>query len=114
MERKCKHCGIDMPDHTNGYQCNTCRLGLGRYGLNRLDQIKLWESQSKKCALCEKEIEIFSRRKASSAYVDHCHETGKVRAFLCHPCNTSIGYLENTFGKNLDKVQSYLRLAQLD
>lgn len=25
------------------------------------------------------------------ASVDHCHKTGKIRALLCHDCNTMIG-----------------------
>ena len=105
--RKCKHCGDVLPEKRRGLSCVTCKNGLDRYGLNKNDMISLHESQNKRCKLCDKEVELFSRRKNNSGYIDHNHKTGKVRAILCHPCNTSLGYIENNL--DLEKVESYLR-----
>lgn len=96
--KQCKHCGDAI--EVQGLQCNTCRNGLQRYGLNKNDMIALHESQDCKCKLCGKETLLFTRRLNNSAHIDHDHATGKVRSILCHPCNASIGYIEN----NLDPV----------
>jgi hypothetical protein len=40
--------------------------------------------------------------------LDHCHETGKFRGWLCHGCNTALG----RFGDNIEnimRVMAYLR-----
>lgn len=108
--KTCKHCGCNLddlaPNKSIGLQCYTCKNGLDRYSMNRLDMIKLYESQNKCCALCDKPVELFSRRARNSGYIDHCHKTGKIRAILCHPCNTSLGYIE----RNLDliRLQKYI------
>ena len=105
--RKCKHCGVtDEVYSFLGNQCRTCKNGLDRYNMNRLDQISLHESQNGKCALCDKPVDLFSRRKGNSGYIDHNHITGKVRAILCHPCNTSLGYIENNL--SLERLKEYL------
>ena len=105
--KHCKHCNEELNDNHVGLQCTTCRNGMQRYGLNKLDMVALHESQNKKCAICYKEIELFSRRKPNSAYIDHDHTTGDVRAILCHPCNTAIGYIENS-KLNMDRLVEYL------
>lgn len=35
------------------------------------------------CDLCEQEVDRI--------YIDHCHQSGNVRGFLCLNCNTGIG-----------------------
>jgi hypothetical protein len=105
--RNCKHCGIELPELRKGLSCVTCKNGMDRYNMNRNDMIALHESQDYKCKLCSKEVKLFSRRLHDSGYIDHNHTTGKVRAILCHPCNTSIGYLENA-GIDLNKLTQYL------
>ena len=106
LMKTCKHCGDTLPENKRGYICTTCKNGMDRYNMSKLDMIELYESQNKKCALCDKQVELFSRGTSNSGYIDHCHETGRVRAILCHPCNTTLGYLENKL--DLEKVKNYL------
>jgi hypothetical protein len=61
-----------------------------------VDQIKI--SQEGKCAVCKITFD-------KTPHIDHCHETGKVRALLCSPCNITLGYLEK-----LQKLNSEILL----
>lgn len=45
--------------------------------------------------------------KQTSPHVDHCHETGKVRGFLCRRCNSVLG-LVNDDQAILGKLAKYL------
>lgn len=42
--------------------------------------------------------------------LDHCHDTGVFRGWLCQPCNTSIGVLGDDI-EGLKKAVSYLERA---
>lgn len=45
-----------------------------------------------------------------SLHLDHCHETGKFRGWLCHKCNAGLGLLgDNNFG--LQRMSMYLARA---
>ncbi len=39
--------------------------------------------------------------------LDHCHETGKLRGFLCKVCNTSIGALGDNL-EGIERARNYL------
>ena len=56
------------------------------YGLSHEDWLKIWESQDGKCLICGKKF-----NKPPDAYVDHNHETNKVRGLLCKHCNWGLG-----------------------
>ena len=60
-----------------------------RYGLTKEDYGEKVKKQNNKCSICKKEL--------TSAKVDHCHKTGKVRDLLCHTCNVHLGYVEKGF-----------------
>jgi len=99
--KRCKHC--DIVHSMNGKSCRVCKDGMYRYNMTRLDMIALHESQGKKCAICEIELELFNDRKGG--FIDHCHRTRKVRGILCNRCNTVVGGLENA---DLSKILKYI------
>lgn len=55
------------------------------------DYLRLFEEQGGKCAICDKAIKLKGKKRSEVAQVDHNHDTGKVRALLCHNCNKMIG-----------------------
>tara|TARA_R110000744_G_scaffold32808_1_gene76632 strand:- start:267 stop:686 length:420 start_codon:yes stop_codon:yes gene_type:complete len=58
------------------------------YGLSLEGYAKMLEEQGGRCAICAMEEKHAPHGVLS---VDHCHESGVVRALLCNPCNTGIG-----------------------
>jgi len=54
--------------------------------LEEYDQMLM--AQKGCCKICSRHHTEFKRALA----VDHCHETGKIRALLCFNCNSVLGY----------------------
>lgn len=75
------------------------RARLKRFGITVHDYETLAKKQKHKCAICRKP-ENNKRRLA----VDHCHQSGKVRALLCGACNNNLGVFE----LNKHKFEAYL------
>jgi hypothetical protein len=48
-------------------------------------------SQNEKCAICGSKDSGRKGRTAFKMYVDHCHETGRIRGLLCSSCNLGLG-----------------------
>jgi hypothetical protein len=59
------------------------------YGVSKDELDRMLKDQRGLCALCGDP----PKRKALA--LDHCHRTGKVRAFLCHRCNGALGLLKD-------------------
>jgi len=59
------------------------------------------------CAICSKPETAVIHGKQVSLAVDHCHDTGKVRALLCTSCNRGIGMLKHNRDL-LQKAIAYL------
>lgn len=76
---------------------------LASYGLTESDFDNLFESQGKKCAICETENPT-----KKGWCVDHCHETGDVRGVLCDHCNLMLGYAKDQI-ETLQTAIIYLR-----
>lgn len=59
--------------------------------------IQMFSDQGGKCAICRKEIEMPypGSEVNSTAHIDHCHKTLKVRGLLCKLCNLGIGGLRD-------------------
>lgn len=58
-----------------------------KYGMTIKDWDKMFADQGGVCAACGGG----ATRSKNPWHVDHCHQTGKVRAILCHGCNTAAG-----------------------
>lgn len=59
-----------------------------KYGITPEGYNALFEKQRGKCAICGAHQSEFVKR----LYVDHNHNTGRVRALLCVNCNMLIGH----------------------
>ena len=70
--------------------------------LERFEEMRT--SQKCSCAICGKHE---SQNKNKKLFVDHNHNTGKVRELLCHGCNTGIGLLQDDVDL-LQKAMDYL------
>jgi hypothetical protein len=80
------------------------------YGITEKEYNDFVEKQNHKCSVCE--CEVTNSAQWGRLVVDHCHNTGKIRGFLCQPCNMALGsardnpttlrkladYLENFYG----------------
>lgn len=70
------------------YRRNSLR---DNFGMTLPDYDALLEKQGFKCAICASPS---SKRNDGKVFcVDHCHETGRIRGLLCHPCNVALGLL---------------------
>jgi hypothetical protein len=58
-----------------------------RYGLSLEEYCLMVLRQKGRCAICDAEGDVLC--------LDHDHSTGKLRALLCHRCNTRLACLED-------------------
>lgn len=58
-----------------------------KYGLSKVDFLKMVVAQGGKCGICGDEI--------YNLCVDHCHVSGKVRALICSNCNSGLGFFKD-------------------
>lgn len=73
-------------------------------GRNKYNQCKECQNEAT-CAICTKH---FSENSYGKLYVDHDHQTGKVRGLLCHKCNIGLGNL----GDNLEGLMKAMRYLE--
>lgn len=77
------------------YHRNHLSIGYwARMGLNFTEEdfFAMWDAQVHKCALCGEKPSLFLKKRFP---LDHDHETGKVRAIICHRCNLIVGLVEH-------------------
>jgi phage-related minor tail protein len=79
---------------------------LKKYGMTLADFDAKMAAQGGCCAICERDLAGLPTKKT---HVDHCHESGVVRAILCSWCNVAIGMLQDD-PDVLRKAAEYVRL----
>lgn len=67
--------------------------------------IGLWALQNGCCAACGTGISLEKSKFGSN--LDHDHESGEVRGFVCHNCNLAEGLLKNYSGQRFDSFCAY-------
>ena len=78
------------------------------YGLSKKQYDGLAESQSHKCAICQRPEGSVIKGKPIRLAVDHCHTTGAIRGLLCSPCNRALGGFGDS-EKTLRRAILYLK-----
>jgi hypothetical protein len=61
----------------------------GQYGITLEQYLHMLAAQAGGCAMCSA-----PPAEGRRLVVDHCHQSGRVRALLCGPCNTQLGAYE--------------------
>lgn len=66
-----------------------------KYGITFDTYTELLKKQNFVCAICQKPESKLVKKKICKLAVDHCHETGRIRALLCYACNVGIGFFKH-------------------
>lgn len=109
----CKKCtvikNLDVYHNQGGKEKQKQRSfknNLKKYGITPENYQELFKRQNGCCAIC-KSSEVSTTRRAYNLFVDHDHETGKVRGLLCHHCNAGLGQFKDKT-ESLQKAIEYL------
>lgn len=88
-------CGITMRS-----KCKTCdefrkykRFIKKTYDITYEAYEKMLEQQQYCCAICKSKV---SSKRTSRLFVDHCHDTLRVRGLLCSACNHALGLFKDS------------------
>lgn len=84
MRSKCKKCNEAVK-----YKSFIKRT----YDITYNDYGAMMVSQNNSCAICKSRI---GNSKTSRLFVDHCHDTMKVRGLLCSNCNHGLGQFKDS------------------
>lgn len=88
------------PDKLRNYELRK------RYGITPDEYDRILAQQGGKCACCGRDANTCGRR----LFVDHCHETGRIRGIICNRCNYGIGALGDNI-EGLNRAIEYLKGA---
>ena len=103
-----------MRDTDPAYREKLCKITRKsilkvKYGLTQVQFDQMLEQQGGKCKICG----TTEPGRWGTFYIDHCHETGKVRGLLCCRCNLSIGHMEDS-PELLRKAAEYIEKSRED
>lgn len=84
-----------MGDRRNEYE-RAWRF-KNKFGITTDEYDAMFKAQDGKCAICAQSSKQVHRKtgKVRDLAVDHCHDTGKVRALLCTDCNMALGLFKD-------------------
>lgn len=74
---------------------------FSKYKITQADYDRMVAEQDNKCAICGGPPLPVGKSKEPVFCIDHCHETGVVRALLCTNCNLMIGHAQEDVSRLL-------------
>lgn len=84
---ECRQCSRLSPKYVEGL-CRSCYTNntkrFAKYGIRPAEYMEMLRVQRGKCAICNDPF-------GKAPHIDHCHETGVIRALLCYTCNVGLG-----------------------
>lgn len=105
-----KHCS-DVCRKKNSYKLKQQKRNYNKYdwkyslnynyGITPEQYLKMVNDSENKCNIC-------GIQPTKRLFVDHCHETGRIRGLLCTKCNTGLGMFKDKL-ELLESAQDYLR-----
>lgn len=107
---KCKKCYIKKQQENYDPREQKDKNLRHLYGIGIEDYDRMYEEQGGVCKICgatEAGGRKTGRGKMEGFYVDHCHDTGKVRGLLCIQCNRALGLIGDNVG-TLSRMIEYL------
>ena len=104
LDNRCKECSRK---HHRGYQAKNGDAHSGyqrkwKYGLSE-EILQL---------LIKNEIPCMTCGSKENVCVDHCHETGIIRGFLCRNCNISLGMMKEN-SNNIERLAKYAKMCEI-
>ncbi len=73
------------PEAYHGYELKK------RFGMTKEQYDEMAAAQGNVCAICSQPETASIRGRVLTLAVDHCHESGNIRALLCSACNRALG-----------------------
>lgn len=127
--RKLRHGHVKKPDRTKPFKdcafpgcthwvyargfCHRHYIRIRKFkddhGLSPEETVKLLLGKGTTCAICEGHQTTKNRgsKRLHDLYLDHDHDTGKLRGFLCNSCNRGLGFFKDS-AELLRKAADYL------
>lgn len=86
----------DKQRHRRNPDAKTSSDMKSKYGIDLEDYQRILKAQGGVCDICGSSETATLRGKVKRLAIDHCHETGEVRALLCSTCNTALGKMKDS------------------
>ena len=104
----CDNCRVDP--RANGYEKERRRT-LRKYGITQNDFDEMLHNQDNRCLICKADDP------GNKGWcIDHCHDTGLVRALLCNACNMALGQVRENpriLRSMIEYVESWERKVKI-
>lgn len=82
------------------------------HGVSYAQRDQMYADQNGLCLICKEAGNIDLLAKGASTkgrlFIDHCHDTGKVRGLICNACNIGLGVFKDN-PEILEQATVYLR-----